>query len=208
MDQALTHSSYVHDHKESSDYERMEFFGDAVLKFVVSEYLFQTYASYDEGRLTEIRAVLVNANTLQVVADFFDLKRYVLAAPGIPLRSSMLGRAMEALLGAIYLDQGMPVASRFIVEHFCSRADAVDRDQIKDNYKAQLQQLTQARAQGVPNYSVVKVDGPPHNPVFTVSVAVENKPIAEAIGKSKKSAEQEAAKLAYLQLRSADGSVS
>lgn len=204
LDQALTHSSYTHDNKEAADYERLEFFGDAVLKFIVSEYLVQTYEAYDEGRLTEIRAVLVNGKTLQVVAESFELQRYILAGFGIAIKPSMLGRSMEAILGAIYLDRGMSEAKRFIDAHFCSKAEAVDQDRVKENYKAQLQQMTQARAQGLPKYTVLAVEGPPHDPLFTVSVSVEEKAIAEAKGQSKKSAEQEAAKLAYAILSSAD----
>lgn len=200
LNQSLTHSSFVFEHKEAQDYERLEFFGDAVLKFVVSEYLVIRYPLYDEGRLTEIRAVLINAATLEEVARHFDLEKYILVARGIPVKPSMLAKSMEAILGAIYLDRGMETARDFINKHFSCRAEAVDADRVKSNYKAQLQQLTQARAQGVPTYSVLNVDGPPHDPTFTVAVSVENKRIAQGSGRSKKTAEQAAAKFAFSQL--------
>lgn len=197
LDEALTHSSYSHDYPHFTDYERLEFFGDAVLKFIVSEYLMHFYPKHDEGRLTEIRAVLINARTLESVAQELDLAEFIRVAKGVSIRSSMLARSMEAILAAIYLDQGMDASRTFINRFFSSKADAVNKDRVKDNFKAQLQQLTQARAQGVPIYSVLKVDGPPHDPIFLVSVAVANHAIAEGLGHSKKAAEQEAARLAY-----------
>lgn len=200
LDEALTHSSYVFDHKDLHDYERLEFFGDAVLKFVVSEFLFESYPQYDEGKLTEIRAVLINSTTLEEVSRQFSLENFMLLSRGIAVRPSMLAQSMEAILGAIYLDKGLEGARGFICHHFCTRADAVDRDKIKNNYKAKLQQFTQARAQGVPQYEVMQVDGPPHDPVFTVSVSVEKRRLAQGIGRSKKTAEQEAAKVAFSQL--------
>lgn len=200
LDEALTHSSYVFDHKELRDYERLEFFGDAVLKFVVSEFLFEQYPHYDEGKLTEIRAVLINSVTLEEVSRVFTLENYMLISRGISVRPSMLAQSMEAILGAIYLDKGLEGAGKFIREHFCVRADMVDRDKIKNNYKAKLQQFTQARAQGVPQYEVTQIDGPPHDPTFTVAVSVEKRRLAQGIGRSKKTAEQEAAKLAFTDL--------
>ncbi len=197
LDEALTHSSYSHDHPQYADYERLEFFGDAVLKFIVSEYLVHSYPKHDEGRLTEIRAVLINARTLETVALEFELANYMRVAKGVSIRSSMLARSMEAILGAIYLDHGMDSAREFINKYFCAKADAVNQDRVKDNYKAQLQQLSQARAQGVPVYSVLQVDGPPHDPTFIVAVSVANRAIAQGSGHSKKQAEQEAARAAY-----------
>lgn len=197
LDEALTHSSYSHDHPQYTDYERLEFFGDAVLKFIVSEYLVHFYPKHDEGRLTEIRAVLINARTLEIVGTELGLEEFIRVAKGVSIRSSMLARSMEAILGAIYLDQGMDIARVFINNHFSTRADAVNQDRVKDNFKAQLQQLTQARSQGVPIYSVLQVEGPPHDPVFIVAVLVANKAVAQGVGHSKKAAEQEAARAAY-----------
>jgi ribonuclease-3 len=197
LDEALTHSSFSHDHPQYPDYERLEFFGDAVLKFIVSEYLVQFYPKHDEGRLTEIRAVLINARTLELVAQEMMLEEFIRVAKGVSIRSSMLARSMEAILGAIYLECGMEPARIFINRFFSSRADAVNQDRVKDNFKAQLQQLTQARSQGVPVYSVLQVEGPPHDPTFIVCVSVANHAVAQGVGHSKKTAEQEAARAAY-----------
>ena len=204
LDEALTHSSYSHDHPNVEDYERLEFFGDAVLKFIISEYLFQNYPKHDEGRLTEIRAVLINARTLELIAEDVGLAEFLLVARGVPIRASMIARSMEAVLGAVYLDLGMEQAREFINRFFSSRADAVNQDRIKDNYKAQLQQLTQSKAQGVPIYTVQHIEGPPHDPIFTVSVAVASEAVAQGSGRSKKIAEQEAARAAYYVLLQLD----
>jgi ribonuclease III len=197
LDEALTHSSYAHDHPHYTDYERLEFFGDAVLKFIVSEYLVQFYPKHDEGRLTEIRAVLINARTLELVARELHLEEFIRVSKGVSIRASMLSRSMEAILGAIYLDRDMEAARTFINRHFSARADAVNQDRVKDNFKAQLQQLSQARCQGVPVYSVLQVEGPPHDPTFIVCVSVANQAVAQGAGHSKKAAEQEAARAAY-----------
>ena len=94
LDEALTHSSFSHDHPQYPDYERLEFFGDAVLKFIVSEYLVQFYPKHDEGRLTEIRAVLINARTLELVANDMGLEEFIRVAKGVAIRSSMLARSI------------------------------------------------------------------------------------------------------------------
>ena len=107
-------------------------------------------------------------------------------------------------MGAIYFDLGMDKARGFINRFFSSKADAVNQDRIKDNYKAQLQQLTQSRAQGVPIYTVLQIEGPPHDPTFTVSVTVANEALAQGVGRSKKTAEQEAARIAYCSLLDED----
>lgn len=195
LDESLTHSSFA---KESQDldFERLEFFGDAVLKFVVSEYLFLAFKELDEGELTEIRAVIVSAKILEQVGKKFELQKFVKVGRGVTVRASIIARSMEAILGAIYLDSNFDQIRPFIVEHFCAQALDISRDSVKENYKAQLQQLTQARAQGTPSYSVIEVEGPPHDPVFTVAVLVENRIVADAKGRSKKAAEQAAARAA------------
>jgi ribonuclease-3 len=150
---------------------------------------------------------LINARTLELVGQELEVEPCIKVAKGVSIRSSMLARSMEAILGAIYLDQGMDTARIFINRFFSTRADAVNKDRVKDNFKAQLQQLTQSRSQGVPVYSVLQVDGPPHDPTFVVAVAVANQMIAQGSGHSKKAAEQEAAKAAYDILCPSDTSV-
>ena len=107
-----------------------------------------------------------------------------------------MAQSLEAIIGAVYTDLGLFQTQHLVVKLFGNQATAVDRDDIKDNFKAELQEYTQARSQGIPTYTVLQVDGPPHDPVFSVSVSIEGKDLASASGKSKKQAEQEAAKIA------------
>lgn len=199
IDQATTHKSYGSE-IGVRDYERLEFFGDAVLKFVVAEYVFDLFQDKQEGELTEICAVLVSAKTLEAVGRSFGLEEFILLGRGVPIKPSIIARSMEAILGAIYLDSGFTHLRAFIQKHLCANATEVAQDEVKDNFKAQLQQYTQARAQGTPVYSVVKVDGPPHDPTFEVAVSVANKRIADGTGSSKKAAEQAAARSAMEKL--------
>jgi ribonuclease-3 len=199
--EALTHSSYAAENPGSRDYEKLEFFGDAVLRFVISEYLLERFPDYDEGKLTELRSVLVSDKVLAEIAEQFNLSKYILLGQKVQMRPSIVAQAMEALIGAIYQDLGLFQVQTLLVRLFGHQTTVVDRDEVKDNYKAQLQEYTQARAEGTPNYVVLGVEGPSHEPIFTVSVEVGGEALAEGSGKSKKQAEQQAAKSAYEKLK-------
>jgi ribonuclease-3 len=193
LNDALTHSSYGAE-ADTQDNERLEFFGDAVLKFVVSEYLLERFPEYDEGELTEIRAVLVSDKVLAKLADSVNLSKYILLGRQAQMRPSIM--ALEAVFAAIYIDLGLIVVQNLIVRMFGSQATSIDRDEIKSNFKAHLQETTQSQHKGVPEYSFVAVEGPAHKPVFEMNVAVEGNVIASGKGPTKKAAEQEAAKKA------------
>ena len=196
LHEALVHSSYAAEVPGAKDYERLEFFGDAVLKFVVSEYLLERFPDYDEGQLTEIRSVLVSDKTLVELANGLNLSKYILLGRQVQMRPSIIAQAFEAVLGAVYTDLGVITAQNLVVRMFGNLATSVDRDESKGNFKALLQELTQSKAQGVPIYTVTTVDGPDHDPIFTVAVAIEGKILASGSGTSKKAAEQNAAKAA------------
>ena len=196
LNEALTHSSSAAEQPGVKDYERLEFFGDAVLKFVISEYLLDRFPDYSEGQLTEIRAVLVSDKVLAELATSINLSKYILLGRQVQMRPSIMAQALEAIIGAVYTDLGLFQTQHLVVKLFGNQATAIDRDDIKDNFKAELQEFTQARSQGIPTYTVLQVDGPPHDPVFCVSVSIEGKDLASGTGKSKKQAEQEAAKAA------------
>jgi len=200
LEEALTHSSYAAENPGITHNERLEFFGDSVLKFVISEYLLERFPGYDEGKLSEIRAVLVSGKTLAEVADRHKLGRYIQTGRRVSLKPSILAGAMEAVLGAIYLDSGLMQVQNMIIRLFGAQATAVDRDDVKENYKAQLQEWTQARSEGIPIYSVVSTEGPAHDPLFSVNVAVADKVVGNGSGHSKKDAEQSAAKDAISKL--------
>jgi len=194
--EALTHSSYKADYKGSVDYERLEFFGDSVLKFVVSEYLFNRFPNYSEGRLTEIRAVLVSGRILNELGAELQLGKHVILGRGIHLKQSMIGRSLEALFGAVYLAFGMETAKQLIQSLLSARTEAIHENAGQENFKAQLQELTQGQAKGAPVYATAAVEGPAHDPVFSVTVSVQGKVLASGSGHSKKQAEQQAAKAA------------
>jgi ribonuclease-3 len=196
LNEALTHSSFAAETPGAKDYERLEFFGDAILKFVISEYLLERFPDYDEGQLTEIRSVLVSDKTLAELADTLNLSKYILLGRQVQMRPSIVAQSFEALLGAVYTDLGLIHVQNLVVRMFGNLATNVDRDEFKENFKAELQEYTQARGEGIPAYIVDKVDGPAHDPVFTVSVAVCGNRLASGEGKSKKAAEQSAAKAA------------
>lgn len=200
LEEALTHSSYAAENPGYTHNERLEFFGDSVLKFVISEYLLERFPGYDEGKLSEIRAVLVSGKTLAEVADRYKLGRYILTGRRVSLKPSILAGAMEAVLGAIYLDSGLMQVQNLIIRLFGAQATAVDRDDVKENYKAQLQEWTQSRAEGIPIYAVVSMEGPAHDPIFSVSVSVGEKVAGNGSGHSKKDAEQSAARDALVNL--------
>jgi ribonuclease-3 len=204
LDEATTHKSFAGEN-DAQDYERLEFFGDAVLKFVVAEYLFDAYQAMHEGELTEIAAVLISAKTLEQVGRSIDIEPYIRVGRGVDIRGSIIARVMEAILGALYQDSKFKYVREFIVDKFCSMAEEVANDSVKENYKAQLQQYSQARAQGTPVYSVIKVDGPPHDPIFTIGVAIAEQMVADGAGPSKKAAEQAAAKAAFEKLTGGGG---
>jgi len=201
INEALTHSSYTSEHPEYPDFERLEFFGDAVLKFVISEYLLDRFPDYSEGQLTEIRAVLVSDKILAEIARTIGLDRYILLGRQVQMRSSIMAHALEAILGAIYQDQGLFHVQHLIVRLFGSHATEIDRDEVKQNYKAQLQEFTQGKGQGLPVYTVLNTEGPAHAPMFSVAVSVAGEAIATGSGASKKEAEQEAARSAMARLK-------
>jgi len=193
LNEALTHTSYASEWG-TKHFERLEFFGDAVLKFVISEYLLERFPDYSEGQLSEIRSVLVSDKILAEIANCVSLSKYILVGRQVQVRASIVARAMEAIFGAVYQDLGLFAAQTLIVKLFGDHTTAVDRDEMKENYKARLQELTQSKAQGIPVYGLVGVEGPAHNPMFQVNVAIEGAICGEGSGTSKKSAEQEAAK--------------
>lgn len=194
--QSITHKSYTRDNPLSKHYERLEFFGDAILKFVVTEFLFSSYPQWKEGQLTETRSVLVDSSILQRVGSIIGIAKYIRVGRGVAMQNSMVARSMEAILGAIYLDQGLDVARLLIDKYFCSCAENLALERVKENYKAHLQHLTQAEGMGLPVYELKAIDGPDHAPQFQVEVLVAGKSMGSGWGTSKKNAEQEAAKVA------------
>lgn len=200
---ALTHSSYTYENKLSSldNYERLEFLGDAVLKLVVSDYLFERFPEYREGELTKIRAVVVSDNQLAQLAQQINLADYMVfgvseARSGGGRKVSNLACAFESLLGAMYLDGRMSEVTVFLRDLLEELITEVDLSKTKDNYKAVLQELTQAEGGYLPEYRTVKETGPSHNRTFFIEVLISGEVMGYGSGKSKKEAQQAAAKVA------------
>ena len=198
LDRSLTHGSYLkeHNNKQSEDNERLEFFGDAVLKFFISESLMRDYPEYSEGELSKLRAFVVSEKVLGKVAEKLDLKKYVLVGKNekkaIPV--SILADSVEAVLAVIYYDCGIGVVRKFIYEHFKEFIELAGKNTEIDNYKAILQEYTQKYKLGLPAYKTVSEFGPEHNKEFEVIVQLNNNKLAQGKGKTKKEASQCAAK--------------
>jgi ribonuclease-3 len=210
---ALVHKSYLH---EVPDFplgsnERLEFLGDAVLDFIVSSDLYQAHPAVPEGLLTAWRGALVRLSTLAEVAAPLDLGEYLCMshgeeAAGGRQRPSNMGRAVEALLGAIYLDGGIVAATDVWCRILGDQSSERIRQVLSADYKSQLQQLTQATTRITPSYRLVGSTGPEHAKVFQVQVMLGDHVLASGIGRNKQAAEQDAAEkaLAVLSEESSD----
>lgn len=192
--QALTHRSA---HSENN--ERLEFLGDAVLGFVIAEQLYHKFTGADEGVLSRLRASLVNQTTLAELARSFQLGDALILGSGELKsggyrRDSILSDALEALIGALLLDQGMDACRRFILQLFTDRIEGLSLEDWKKDPKTRLQEAMQACGQELPSYQLMSVAGQPHDQNFRVScqVSLINTP-SEGLGSSRKRAEQAAA---------------
>lgn len=198
--QALMHRSFLEelDEKDSSN-ERLEFLGDSVLSLIVAEYLFENFPNEDEGFLTKVRAKLVNKYALSEAAEDIGLENFILINQNLTntfsrASKTVLSDAFEAIIGAIYLDHGLPVSKKFINKVLIDPI-VKDNEYLKDeNYKSQLLEYAQANKLEIPNYIVVKEEGPQHDRTFTIKVTIGNDFEGIGTGKNKKSAEQCAAK--------------
>lgn len=200
LDQAFTHRSYLNEAKEKiPSNERLEFLGDSILSFVVSDFLFKMYPDFDEGTLTNIRSLLVNTKNLSKVANSLNFGDRLKLSKGEEeskgrSNPSLLADAFEAFIGAIYLDQGFEEVSNFLKKTLLSKVqELVQKKSFKDP-KSLLQEEVQAKKQNSPIYKVIEESGPAHNKLFTVGVFVEDKMLGIGTGKSKQEASEIAAK--------------
>ncbi|MDP3726966.1 MAG: ribonuclease III [bacterium] len=200
--QAFTHRSYLNEAKEKMESnERLEFLGDSILSFVVSEFLFKAYPHFPEGTLTNLRSRLVNTKTLAQTANELDFGSLLRLSKGEEeskgrQNQSLLADSFEAFIGALYLDQGIQKVSAFLAEVLLpSAAEFVQKKSFKDA-KSLLQEYVQGKKRGSPLYKVLSEEGPAHLRIFTVGVYVQSKLIAQGKGNSKQEAEKQAAELA------------
>jgi ribonuclease-3 len=226
---ALTHRSMTHERglqepgtqepgagepagigEEAEDNERLEFLGDAVVGLVAAESVYRRYPDLPEGALTRLRGALVNRRHLGEVAEGLDLGKYLLLGRGEErsggrAKKALLANAMEAVIGALYLDGGLDAARRLIETRVIAPAVTVLREQLTasggmGDFKSALQELLQARKQGQPEYRITAESGPDHHKQFFVEARVGGEALAEGAGQSRKHAEQDAARRAIEKL--------
>lgn len=197
---ALTHPSYTkeRDIPYTENYERMEFLGDAVLKLITSQILFEKYPDYTEGDLSKIRSIVVSDSTLSKIAHDIGLCDLIIMArheakQGLANIESVCACAFEAVLGAYYLDNKLQFLIPFLKKVLTPYIEEVDKNFEKYNAKAILQEYTQSLTKETPVYNLVNETGPDHSKTFEVEVSYQGKVIANGSGKSKKDAEQHAA---------------
>ncbi len=199
LEEALTHRSYLNEHRNvnKKHNERLEFLGDAVLELVVTEHLFNNYAN-QEGELTNWRAALVKGDTLAKVADELELEQFLQMSKGESLdqgraRKYRLANMTEAVIGAMYLDQGYEPVQKFIIDNIISRLDDIIKNKTYLDAKSYFQQKTQEELHVTPHYEVLSEEGPDHDKIFRVGVFVGEEKIAEGEGASKQEAQRTAA---------------
>jgi len=201
LTQAFTHRSYLNENPDFNleHNERLEFLGDAVMELIVTEHLYKKYPNKPEGELTNLRAALVNARMLTLIADELGFNDFLLLSKGEEkeggkARACILANTFEALLGAIYLDLGYSAVEKFLEKNLMIRLDEILRTGSYKDAKSKFQEEAQEKVGITPSYKVVKEMGPDHNRVFTVGVYLADELIATGKGSSKQSAEEEAAK--------------
>ncbi len=205
LDRALTHPSYRNEHPEvEADNERLEFLGDALLGFLTADWLYHTEPPLDEGEMTRWRARLVRGDQLARFAEELGLEAVLQVGRGESgswerARTSILADAFEALLGALYLDQGLEAVRRFLLPRLQRARAAWATSQAPVNPKTRLQEWTQARGLGTPRYRLLRRAGPDHAPQFWVAVEVAGREWGRGRGSSKRAAEQAAAEAAWRQ---------
>lgn len=204
---AFTHTSYANEHRGSCDNnERLEFLGDSVLGMITAEYLFSSFERFHEGEFSKIKSVVVSEQSLSEVASVLHFEKYLLVghgeySQGGTKKKAIQADAMEAVIAAIYLDQGIEAAKRFVLSFIPGQVDKVLRNQVSyKDYKTALQEYYQKKRGKVPTYQVISQVGPDHDQTFSVTVTMGTKTFGPAEGKNKKSAEQAAAKMALLAL--------
>lgn len=202
---ALTHSSFAYEVGAADFNEKLEFLGDSVLGIVITEYIFHAFPKFQEGGLAKLRANLVRAETLAEVARDLRVGSFVLIGRGAEQsggrdNESILADCMEAIIGAIYIDQGLEVTKKFLIELFRTRIEKQGQAKELGDPKTTLQELTMERWSMLPTYKIVAQDGPAHRPMFSAAVAVKGHVYGRGVGTSKKRAQQIAAKEALKEI--------
>ena len=206
LETAFTHTSYANEHRllNISHNERLEFLGDAALQLVISVYLYNRYPNKPEGEMSKMRSTIVREESLAGFTKACGFEQYIRLGKGEGKsggreRATILGDLWEAFLGALYLDQGLPAVEKFLNQVMIPQVEKGNFDRVID-YKTALQERLQVNGKVDITYTVIDESGPAHAKEFTMQVAVDGKELSTGFGKSKKLAEQAAAKSALEQL--------
>ncbi len=206
LSRALTHRSYLNENKDAiEDNERLEFLGDAVLDFIVADWLYNHYPEKPEGDLTRLRAALVHTYQLADFAKKIDLGKALRLGRGEiqaggRKRLTLLCDGFEALVGALYLYGGIPAVTRFMVPLLEDVVDIIFKNHLDEDTKSRLQEWAQGNGFSSPNYVLIAEEGPDHDKTFEMEVRLDEKPYGRGIGTSKQSAEKAAAKEALVKI--------
>ena len=207
LEQALVHSSYINENPSSAltSNERLEFLGDAILDLVVAEKLYQAFPQFTEGEMTKLRSVLVRRDALFRMAKTIKLGDYLYLGKGEEAsggrdKPANLAGVLEAVIAAIFLDQGLATARSFVLRLIDKGLQRIISHGTRADYKSQLQEFIQARQQQTPTYHVIEAVGPDHDKTFTVEVKVGDTVLGRGSGKGKRKAEAEAARSALQRL--------
>ena len=196
---ALTHTSYAYEHKTKSN-ERLEYLGDSILEFVSSEYLFENYDNLSEGEMTKVRASAVCEDSLFEIAKEHNFSDFLYLGKSEKAmntnKKAILADSVEAVIAAIYLDSNISEAKRFILDNIKDKIEFASKNVGLKDYKTVLQEKLQENGEVVIKYLIINEEGPDHNKTFTAEVSCDGKVLASGTGRSKKSAEMEAARKA------------
>lgn len=205
---ALTHRSYLNEHPEykGESNERLEFLGDAILEFITSHHLFNSFPNLPEGQLTVFRSAVVSTKTLAKVAKSLNLGQFLFMAKGEEdgggrSNPTLLANTVETIIGAIFLDQGLKPTQDFIKKNILILLPQIIKSGAYKDPKSKLQELVQERFKTPPIYKIIKEEGPDHAKLFTVTVFVNSKELSQGTGASKQEAEEDAAQKALEKMR-------
>lgn len=197
---AFTHTSYAHENKIESN-EKLEFLGDAILEFTVSDYLYKNYKKLKEGEMTKVRATVVCEKSLHKIAEKYHFNELLYLGKSEKLsggnhKPAILADSVEAVIAAIYIDAGLEQARNFIIENLKESIEEASKNVGQKDYKTVLQEELQKHGSVKIEYRIIKEEGPDHDKTFVAEVSCDNKYLATGTGNTKKQAEMEAAKQA------------
>ena len=209
LDQGLRHKSFVHENLQlnHTDNERLEFLGDAVLAIVISHVLMERHPEYSEGKLSRLRSAIVNETQLAAIAREIGLGDYLLLGKGEEMtggraKNSILAASLEALLASVYLDGGFKKAYQVISCLFAQPLEMSGEENFYQDFKTKLQEASQEKFKAAPRYVLAKEFGPDHDKIFGMKVLIQGKVVGVGAGKSKKEAEQKAARKCLQKIQS------